>query len=937
MLLLVAAEKRGLCDHLRQLLIGEGYEVITTASGEEAINALEDLSPDVMITDILGPDTGGVSLLRHVQERDPHCPVIVTVAHGSRESAVEALRLGAYDFVIEPFDPEVILTVVRRAVDFRRLQQAVSEAQQALTAQVLEMSVLYETALDLVSSLSLSEVLESLLSRAIALLHAKGGNVWLYDKHQKQLAIAAGRGPWVDLTGCALALGEGLAGKVAQSGCALRVDDYSNWEGRSPQYEDLGYANLIGVPLMVQDRLVGVLNIADDTFRGGFSEADEALLLQLAPLAALAIERVRLYSQTETQFFDVRRTHQEISALQELTSAIQSSLSLPDVLNRIAEGVVYGLGYKAAMVAVYEPQRDALVVQSAVLDREVWSKGEALTGMDLIGAFLTMDREENLAIRAARQGEVAFTHKLSDLFRPTVSEEMAQVLQQMAGVQTLVTVPLMANGQLVGNFFAGSSRDSISEANTASLKAFARQAALAIEHARLFEQESERRRLADMLHGVSTIIGSTLELDELQALILEQATRVFSCDSCGLFFLKDSRPDLVAGRCSSRPSEVTVEGLRETPEELLEALSSSQQAIVLPDVPAEMQWPSTEAIKVRSWIGAPLFVRDQVLGLLTLNSYTANAYHEGDKQLAMEFAKQAAAAIANARIYSEVKRNWREQEYLQEIAQAFNSTLDLQQVLTLVMTKTNELLGVEAGSVALLSEDRQELTFHASAGGGADVVRGFKMPANEGIVGWVIFHGKSLLVPDVTRDARHYGRIDAESGFKTRSILCVPLISKGKVLGAIEVLNKRDGLFDDDDLRMTEALALSAAPAIENAMLFEREKQAREELAQAQDELVRAQRLAVLGQIGVTVRHEVNNPLTVVLGNADWLLQETPDLEDEQRRALKAIRANAIRIRDIVHKLEGIKSDRVTEYVRGIEMIDLHNQDITEESEGDAD
>jgi len=204
------------------------------------------------------------------------------------------------------------------------------------------------------------------------------------------------------------------------------------------------------------------------------------------------------------------------------------------------------------------------------------------------------------------------------------------------------------------------------------------------------------------------------------------------------------------------------------------------------------------------------------------------------------------------------------------------------------------------------------------------------------VVERVAQEGVPLLSTNAQTDPRFKDQSSVMS-YSLRSILCVPLISKGKVLGAIEVLNKRDGLFDDDDLRMTEALALSAAPAIENAMLFEREKQAREELAQAQDELVRAQRLAVLGQIGVTVRHEVNNPLTVVLGNADWLLQETPDLEDEQRRALKAIRANAIRIRDIVHKLEGIKSDRVTEYVRGIEMIDLHNQDITEESEGDAD
>ena len=285
-------------------------------------------------------------------------------------------------------------------------------------------------------------------------------------------------------------------------------------------------------------------------------------------------------------------------------------------------------------------------------------------------------------------------------------------------------------------------------------------------------------------------------------------------------------------------------------------------------------------------------------------------------------------AIANARLYAEAERDWREQRYLQEIAHAFNSTLDLEQVLELVMAKTNELLGVEAGSVALLSQDRQELVFHASVGGGAAVVKGLRMSASQGIVGWVVSHEESLLVPDITQDARHYRQVDTRSGFKTRSILCVPLVVKGTVIGAIEVLNKIGGSFDADDQRMAEALAISAATAIENARLFQREKRALEKLRQAQDELVHAQRLAVLGQIGVTVRHEVNNPLTVVLGNVDWLLQEPTDLTGEPLRALEAIRANALRIRDIVKKLEEIQTDRVTEYVTGVEMIDIHNQDV---------
>jgi GAF domain-containing protein/CheY-like chemotaxis protein len=924
--LLVVDDKEGYREQLRQLFIHEGYKVITAASEEEALAALEASSPDIVITDVAMSHGDGFSILQRVQERDPRCPVIVITAYGSQESAVKALRLGAHDYVTKPFDQDAILVAVERAAEHRCLQQALVEFQEKLAVHVSEMSALYNTSLDLVNSLSLPQVLESIISRAADLLHAKGGSISLYDEGGQQLTVAASHGQWCDLTGHTLALGEDLAGKVAQSGRPLRVDDYSTWEGRSLDFEDTSCVCLVGVPLVVRDRVVGVLVIEDDVQRSGFSEADEALLLHLAPLAALAIERARLHSQTQAQLAEVRRAHQEITALQDLTAAIQSSLALPEVLNRIAEVLVQGLGYRAAMVAVYDPRRDALVIKAAVLDAEVWAQGEALTGIGLIEAGLTMEHHENLAIRAARRGEMDITHHLADLFRPAVDEEMAQVLQQMAGVRTLATVPLMVDGRLVGNFFAGSSRSALGPSDIASLQAFARQAALAIEHARLFELEQNRREIAIMLTEVSRVINSTLQLEEVLNLVLEGLESVKSDCSAILLLEHDSlRVKAVRG---SLGAEMLDAGIPTHENLVIQSVMDSRQPVVIADVQHHPGWYDAPHVRhVRGWIGAPLIARDQVIGLLMVGSAQASAYDEGDAQIVMTLAQQAAAAITNARFYAEAERNWREQRYLQEIAHDLNSTLDLEQVLMRVMAKTNELLGVEAGTVVLLSEDQRELVFHTSVGGRADVVKGLRMRAGEGIVGWVIAHGESLLVPDVAHDPRHYAQVDAKSGFRTRSILCVPLMAKGMVIGAIEVLNKIAGSFNAGDQRMMEALALSAATAIENAKLFQREKQALEKLREAQDELVHAQRLVALGQIGVTVRHEVNNPLTVVLGNADWLLEELAELDGELLRALEAIRANALRIRDIVEKLDDIQSDRVTEYANGIEMIDIHDRE----------
>lgn len=120
-----------------------------------------------------------------------------------------------------------------------------------------------------------------------------------------------------------------------------------------------------------------------------------------------------------------------------------------------------------------------------------------------------------------------------------------------------------------------------------------------------------------------------------------------------------------------------------------------------------------------------------------------------------------------------------------------------------------------------------------------------------------------------------------------------------------------------------------AAVAIANANLFEDVIQLAEqierqnkELLETRDRLVKAERLAAIGQIGLTIRHEINNPLTSILGLAQWLLEQEPDLSESVRNDLKTIEEMALRIRDIVQKLETVE-DRTTTYLGDTRMIDL--------------
>lgn len=173
------------------------------------------------------------------------------------------------------------------------------------------------------------------------------------------------------------------------------------------------------------------------------------------------------------------------------------------------------------------------------------------------------------------------------------------------------------------------------------------------------------------------------------------------------------------------------------------------------------------------------------------------------------------------RTSSELDRSSKELAYFIKVGQALTSTLDTGSILDIIMEKTSELVKAEAGSVLLLDDDTNELYFELTEGEKKHDVKRFRLKVGEGIAGWVALHGKPIVVEDVATDQRFCHKIDDSVNFKTRSILCVPLRSKGKILGVLEVINKMDGApFDQKDLDLVLTLVDQASIAIENSLLY---------------------------------------------------------------------------------------------------------------------
>jgi GAF domain-containing protein len=160
---------------------------------------------------------------------------------------------------------------------------------------------------------------------------------------------------------------------------------------------------------------------------------------------------------------------------------------------------------------------------------------------------------------------------------------------------------------------------------------------------------------------------------------------------------------------------------------------------------------------------------------------------------------------------------------LVEVSVRLNSLLSLPELLEATMQTASDLMNAETSSILVLDEAGRELTFAVATGESGESVSELRFPADQGIAGWVLKHGKPAVVADVAKDRRFYAKVDRGSGFQTRSILAVPLKIRDRAIGVVEVINKRGGSgFSARDEETATALAALAAVAIENARLYQK-------------------------------------------------------------------------------------------------------------------
>lgn len=436
------------------------------------------------------------------------------------------------------------------------------------------------------------------------------------------------------------------------------------------------------------------------------------------------------------------------------------------------------------------------------------------------------------------------------------------------------------------------------------------QISLAIENALLFKNQSERSVQLSLINEVGQTATSILNLDAMLRTVVQAIRRSFAFYSVAIH-LYNPTTQLVElrARTGLEPTGSPAE-LPRTSHRLRQGLigwaAATTKTILANDVAQDPRYLfNNDNPEIRSQLCVPITLGVKTIGVLDLQSARLEAFDRHHVSALETLADQLAIAIENARLYDEINRYIQRLKSLIEIGQAVTSTLDLAETLTLITDHTNRLMKTAAASVVLQDAETNDIHFAAASGEGAEAVIGLRMEPGQGLAGWVAEKGQPVIVPDVAEDPRFYAAVDEQSGFTTRSILAVPLQTKGQTIGAIEVMNKEQGTFTREDLTLLEALATSAATAIENAQLYEEKIQTIKRLAETQDQLVQSGKLAAVGELAAGVAHEINNPLTTIIGLTGLLLDTNAPSEDPTERLedLQMIYDEARRAKHIVHSL----------------------------------
>jgi signal transduction histidine kinase len=398
----------------------------------------------------------------------------------------------------------------------------------------------------------------------------------------------------------------------------------------------------------------------------------------------------------------------------------------------------------------------------------------------------------------------------------------------------VLLVPLRGLGdRLIGVIYVEPPDDpaALAPANVQILEAIARQAALALENARLAARTARLLAKEQLLADLGRDVSNTLELDTILLRTVDRLKIAFQGGGIALLNAEDEL-EIVA------TTGWTDEEARKVKLKIGEGICGWVVQHSLPylanDIDAETRVrPAARQVGsnrlIRAYIAVPLRSGGKVIGTLNVESDQPNVFTYEDVDLLEAVAAQIGGPIASARLYDQaqqlaeqVKRRNEQLTVLNALARMAVSTLDVERVLTDVTEQIHQGFGYGHVEMYTVDEEEQELVLATQAGHLKPNEIGYRQPVTMGLLGRAYSTGETVRVDDVLVDPDYFLHTMAE----TRSELCVPIVSNGRVRAVLNLESRRVGAFTDEDVGVLETAADVLASATENARLYQRAQEA---------------------------------------------------------------------------------------------------------------
>lgn len=564
-------------------------------------------------------------------------------------------------------DEQLLLTLSGQlASGIERLRNAASERQ-----RTKQLGILNKLTGEMSGVLDQEKLFKIVVERLNKDMNYVSTDISVVDEGSREYVLSAVSGtfePLVAESGYRQQFGDGLLDVAARSGkvvVANNVHERSEYK-QVPGHEMIN-SELI-IPIKIYKRVVALLNIESNELNA-FDEYEVEALSTLCDQISIALEGINLFDST-------RRQLQELTVLHAITHAAVNAKSEDELLERATEIIGDSL---------YPDQFGFLMLDA---DSQVLMVNRNYRGIS------EETKERRVSLSEGITGKVAATGKP---WRVSDVRQKPHYFNVSPSMRSELCVPLLGNNnRVLGVINAESAEvDAFSDKDLRLLNTIGGQLGTAIDKLRLFQAERVQREQAETLREVAAILGSATDSSDVLDLILEQLKRVVNFDSASIQIIKGENLSVraIAGALQTNivGFEIPIEA-----DKVAHPLLFEQRTMIYEDISKHPDWKQIPAPGlIKSWIGAPLIVRGESIGVLTVDGFRTNQFSSADAQLVSTFAIHAGIALENARLFENAQ-----EAYVQTVG-ALASAIDVRdsytsghsQRLADLAVKTGELMG----------------------------------------------------------------------------------------------------------------------------------------------------------------------------------------------------------------------------------------------------